>query len=67
MNSFVFSLREEAVKRLCWFLGNESGSMDRLPNMTGFDLRQLSALFIVETPHYLDEENTRSVFQVFFH
>lgn len=57
------SLREEAVKRLCWFLANESGANLRLPNMSGFDLHQLAALFIVENPHYLDEDNTRSVFQ----
>ena len=59
-----FRLREEAVKRLCWFLANESGGSERLPNMNQLDVRQLPALFIVETPHYLDEENTRSVFQV---
>ncbi|XP_070189691.1 rotatin-like isoform X1 [Littorina saxatilis] len=64
MFSAEAGLRDEAVKRLCWFLANESGGSGRLPNSGQLDPRQLPSLFIMETQHFLDEDNTRSVFQV---
>ncbi|XP_076470158.1 rotatin-like isoform X2 [Babylonia areolata] len=57
-------LREEAVKRLCWFLAHESGSSDRLPDVGEVDVRHLSSLFIVDTPHHPHHDSSRSIFQV---
>ena len=60
----VFSLREEAVKRLLWFLVNESGHKEQIIELKNLNIEQFSSFLIVDCPNYLDLDSDRSVFQV---
>ena len=56
--------RAEALKRLAWFLSNETDSVSKLPVFSSLDVTNLTNIFIMETPRSVDDDLGRSVFQV---
>ncbi|XP_060587035.1 rotatin-like, partial [Ruditapes philippinarum] len=63
MLSSDLKVRAEALKRLSWYLSNETNSGKKLPVFSDLDVSNLSNIFIVDTQRSV-EDLGRSVFQV---
>lgn len=59
-----YRTRAEALKRIAWFLSNETDSTAKLPVFSDLDVTNLTSVFVMDTPRSVDEDLGRSVFQV---
>ncbi|KAL4234763.1 hypothetical protein ACF0H5_006405 [Mactra antiquata] len=57
-------VRSDALRRLPWYITNETNSSKKLPVFSELDVSNLANLFIVDTPRSVEDELGRSVFQV---
>ncbi|XP_041375404.1 rotatin-like [Gigantopelta aegis] len=63
MFSCDVKVRTDALLQLSWFLSNESSSDKKIPVFADLDLTSLANVFVMEMPHVVDEDFTRSVFK----